>query len=264
LSLDPLSLEMPQGRIAGEVRIDARQDVPNVHIDLRIKDFQLNQLKGKKPDAIPALAGIMQARVEIDGHGDSMHALMSNADGKFTAVLPQGQVTSAFPELTGIDISKGLGLLITKPDEKVQIRCGVAQFDIKDGLMSADNITFDTQDVLINGTGTIKLGPEELNLEVKGEPKKIRFTRLRSPIEIRGHLASPKIGLDVGSVAKQGAVAVALGTLLTPFATILAFVDPGLAKDENCAALMADTANKDPRVPKAKEAVQRTAAPKSN
>jgi len=27
---------------------------------------------------------------------------------------------------------------------------------------------------------------------------------------------------------------------LTPFAAIVAFIDPGLAKDENCAALLAE------------------------
>jgi hypothetical protein len=35
------------------------------------------------------------------------------------------------------------------------------------------NLTFDTENVLIKVDGDIKLGPEELNLEIKGEPKKI-------------------------------------------------------------------------------------------
>jgi AsmA family protein len=246
LSLDPFAFEMPQGRLSGQVRIDARKNVPAVHIDLRIKDIQLEQLKGKNPGASAPLVGVMQARAVIDGSGDSVHQVMSDADGRFTLVLPDGQITSAFAELTGIDIAKGLGLLMTKGDEKAVIRCGVAQFKIDDGLMNAENITFDTQDVLIKGSGNIKLASEELHLEIKGEPKKVRLTRLRTPIEVRGHLADPSFGVNVPSALKQGAVAAALGTLLTPVAAIIAFVDPGLAKDQNCAAMIAEAQSKGP------------------
>jgi len=249
LSLDPFAFEMPQGRLSGQAKIDARKDIPTVHIDVRIKDIQLEQLKGKKPDSSAPLAGVMQARAVIDGTGDSVHQVMSDADGRFTLILPEGQVTSAFAELTGIDVFKGLGLLLTKSDEKAPIRCGVAQFKIDAGLMNAENITFDTQNVLIKGSGNINLGSEELHLEIKGEPKKIRFTRLRTPIEVRGHLADPSFGVDVPSTIKQGAVATALAVLATPVAAIIAFVDPGLAKDQNCAAMIAEADSKGPKAP---------------
>jgi uncharacterized protein involved in outer membrane biogenesis len=130
LSLDPFAFEMPQGRLSGQARIDARKDIPAVHIDVRIKDIQLEQLKGKKPGASAPLVGLMQARAVIDGSGDSVHQVMSDANGRFTIILPDGQITSAFAELTGINVSKGLGLLLTKSDEKAPIRCGVAQFKI--------------------------------------------------------------------------------------------------------------------------------------
>jgi uncharacterized protein involved in outer membrane biogenesis len=247
INLDPFAFEMPQGRLSGRAKIDARKDIPAVHIDVRIKDIELEQFKGKKPGASAPLVGVMQARAVIDGTGDSVHQVLSDGNGRFTLILPDGQITSAFAELTGINVSKGLGLLLTKSDKKVAIRCGVAQFKIDDGVMNAENITFDTQDVLIKGSGNINLGPEELHLEIKGEPKKIRFTRLRTPIEVRGHLADPSFGVNVASTVKQGAVATALGALLTPVAAIIAFVDPGLAKDQNCAAMIAEADSKGPK-----------------
>ncbi len=249
MNLDPFAFEMPQGRLSGGAKIDARKDIPAVHIDVRIKDIELEQLKGKKPGASAPLVGVMQARAVIDGSGDSVHQVLADGNGRFTLILPDGQITSAFAELTGINVSKGLGLLLTKGDEKVAIRCGVAQFKIDDGVMNAENITFDTQDVLIKGSGNINLGPEELHLEIKGEPKKIRFTRLRTPIEVRGHLADPSFGVNVPSTIKQGAVATALGALMTPVAAIIAFVDPGLAKDQNCAAMIAEADSKGPKAP---------------
>jgi uncharacterized protein involved in outer membrane biogenesis len=116
--------------------------------------------------------------------------------------------------------------------------------------MKAQNITFDTQNVVIKGKGDIDLGPEKLDLEIKGDPKKIRFARIRSPIEVKGHLMKPSVGLNVGDTVKQGAVAAALGTLVTPLAAIIAFVDPGLAKDQNCAQMIAEADSKGPKAPK--------------
>jgi uncharacterized protein involved in outer membrane biogenesis len=252
LALDPFAFEMPQGHLAGNVKIDARKKVPKVHMDVRVKDIQLDQLKGKGkgPDASAPLSGVMEARAVIDGTGDSVHTVMSNANGMLTVVLPNGEVRSAFAELTGINVAKGVGLLLTKSEDRAQIRCGVAQFNIKDGLMNAENVTFDTQNVVIRGKGDIKLGPEELNLQIKGEPKKIRLTRLRTPIEVKGHLLKPSVGVDVGSTVKQGAIAAALGAIATPIAAVLAFVDPGLAKDQNCAAMLAEAEQKGPPPPK--------------
>ncbi len=114
LALDPFAFEMPQGRLSGDAKIDARQDVPKVHIDVRIKDIQLDQLKGKAPGAQAPLGGVMQARMVVNGTGDSVHKVMSDANGTFTLILPNGEVRSAFAELTGINVSKGLGLLLTK------------------------------------------------------------------------------------------------------------------------------------------------------
>ena len=250
LTLDPLAFEMPQGRLSGDVEIDARKDVPRVHIDVRVKDIQLDQLKGKSPGATPPLGGAMQARAVIDGTGDSVHRVMSDANGMFTVILPSGEVRSAFAELTGINVAKGLGLLLTKSEDEAEIRCGVAQFKIEDGVMNAENVTFDTQNVLIKAKGDVQLGPEALSLEIKGEPKKVRFIRLRTPIEVKGHLMKPSVGVDVGSTVKQGAIAAALGTLVTPLAAVIAFVDPGLAKDQNCAAMIAAADQKGPSVPK--------------
>jgi Uncharacterized protein involved in outer membrane biogenesis len=238
LSLAPFEFEMPQGQLSGTARIDARGEVPETQLDIRIRDVQLDQLKGKQPDAQPPLEGVIQGRAIIEGGGDSVHALMAGANGRVSLILPSGQVNAALAELTGINVARGLGLLLQGKDEKAAIRCGVAQFEVKEGRMRADNVVFDTQDVRITGHGEIRLGPEELDLSIKGEPKKVRIARLRTPVEVNGHLRDPSIGVDVGKVAKQGAVAAAIGVALTPIASIIAFVDPGLAEHENCGALL--------------------------
>jgi hypothetical protein len=250
LSLDPFAFEMPQGHLTGIARIDARKQVPKVRIDVRVKDIELNQVKGNAPDASPPLGGVMEARAVIEGTGDSVHQVMSNANGMFTLIMPNGEVRSAFAELTGINVAKGIGLLLKGTNDRAEVRCGVAQFAIHDGVMTAQNVVFDTQNVLITGKGDIQLGPEKLDLAIKGEPKKIRLTRVRTPVEVKGTLLKPSVGVNAGDTIKQGAIAAALGAAVTPIAAVLAFVDPGLAKDQNCAQLVADAEKKGAPPPK--------------
>ncbi|HEY1899927.1 MAG TPA: AsmA family protein [Steroidobacteraceae bacterium] len=238
LILDPVKFEMPQGRFSGSVHLDARQQVPKVRLDLRAINIRLDQFKGGGAAAAP-LDGVLQARAVLQGNGDSVHALMSDANGSLVAIIPHGDIRSAFAELTGVDVAAGVGLVLTKDQQRAAIRCGVARFAINDGTASAQNIVLDTQNVLITGHGKINLGSEQLDLTLQGQPKKLRLVRLRAPVDIRGQLAKPSFALDQAHLLKQGGVAAALGTLLTPLAAVLAFVDPGLAKDQDCSQLLA-------------------------
>ena len=76
-------------------------------------------------------------------------------------------------------------------------------------------------------------------LQLKGAPKHFQFLRIRAPITVTGSLAHPAVGVNPGPAIAQAGIAVALGVLVPP-AAILAFIDPGLAKDANCGPLLAD------------------------
>lgn len=58
---------------------------------------------------------------------------------------------------------------------------------------------------------------------------------------------APKLGFQAGGAAAQAGIGATLGSLLTPLAAILPFVDPGLAKNADCAGLVAGTAAAAPR-----------------
>jgi AsmA family protein len=131
-----------------------------------------------------------------------------------------------------------LGLLLTGNQEKTGIRCGVANFKAEGGVFAAQDIVIDTDKVLVLGKGEIDLGPEILDITLTGQPKKFRFFRIKSPIQLGGTLEKPKVGLKPGNTPGQMALATALGVLATPLASVIAFIDPGLAKDADCAGLI--------------------------
>jgi AsmA family protein len=244
LAIDPVDFEMPAGKLAGQIRLNTSGGVPDANFDIRLSDIQLNQFKSSKSSAPPPMQGVMQGRLRVEGHGNSVHAIASDASGTISVVLPHGDMRAAFAELAGIDVVHGLGLLLGKNDESIAIRCGIIAFELKDGDAEAQRLVFDTTNVLVTGDGRITLGDEKLDLNLKGQPKKFRFDRLRAPINIRGTLRHPSISLSTPALVKQGAVAAGLAAIATPVAAVLAFVDPGLAKDADCAGLTDEAQDK--------------------
>jgi uncharacterized protein involved in outer membrane biogenesis len=248
LSLDPLHFMLDQGTFTGSVRIDAHSDVPESTIDMRIVDVDLGQFKTARMTEAP-LSGVLTGRFRIQGSGSSIHKFASTADGAISVIIPQGEINEAMAELTGINVTKGLGLLLTNNEKQIPIRCSVIDIQAQKGVLNAKSMFMDTADVLITGRGSVNLDSERLDLAIEGDPKKIRFTRIRAPVTVKGTMAHPAIGVDAGKLAKQGAVAAALSTLLTPVAGVIAFIDPGLAKNKDCAASLSNVSEPLPRTP---------------
>jgi AsmA family protein len=238
LTIDPLSFVLDQGRFAGRVQIDARQDVPVSDIDMRIDDVDLSEFKSATMKQAP-LQGTLQGRFQFHGAGSSIHKLASTSDGAVSVVIPHGQISDVIAELTGINVLKGLGLLLSKKDEQTEIRCGIVDFRDHHGSLNTTTVYVDTSEVLITGRGKINLDSEDIDLALQGDPKKLRFLRLRSPIALHGTLLHPAVGINVGKLAEQAGIATALGVLLTPVAAGIAFIDPGLAKDKDCSSVLA-------------------------
>lgn len=237
LRLDPLTLDLRQGRIAGAAAINAREDTPQVDLDLRLSNARLENIIAFSGN--PPLTGALVGRVRLSGTGASVRQAAATANGDVTLVTPRGEVREAFAELTGINVTRGLGLLLTDDDSKIDVRCGVASFQVRGGVARARSIVFDTDTMLIRGSGAINLGEETMDLRLEGEPKEVRLVRIAAPITLRGRLRSPQVGIDTGEALEEGGLAALLGTLVAPLAAVLPFVDAGLAEDANCSALLA-------------------------
>jgi AsmA family protein len=272
ITVAPVSATLREGKVTGGFKIDVSHDVPWADVDFRVVHLKLG-LFDRKPagggasadekaagktsagsdraatddgKAIasgaaaspPPLDGPLQARIALKGRGNSIHELASNATGTVTAVLPHGAVRSSLAELAGFDL-RGLGLMATGSKADTGIRCGVASFDVKDGTLTAQRLLVDTDPVLITGKGTINLDSEALDLQFEGHPKHPRL-RVRAPLLVRGTFKHPAFSIEAKKPMAQAGGAIALGMLLTPVAAMLAFVDPGLAKDTDCGALLAE------------------------
>jgi AsmA family protein len=237
--LKPLAFAFTQGKLSGAVTIDARKDVPLTKVDARISDIHIEHFikANEKP-----LSGLVEARAQLSGTGSSVHKLASTANGTVTAVVPHGAMKKSLAEWMGVNVLSALGLSLSGDQSQTDLRCAVLSFNTQSGVMNSQQILLDTEPTRLDGHGSINLKNETIDLTLQGNPKHFQLLHLRAPIKMSGSLSAPQIGVDKSQALVQGAVGLGLGAV-SPFAAILAFVDPGLAKNADCAAILADAKN---------------------
>lgn len=232
LLINPIDLSFPQGRLQGTARIDARQAVQTNTVDMRLTGLRIQDFLPNIQNAKP-LEGVVNARLQANGTGNSARKAAATANGELTVVIPGGRIRQSLAELMGVNATKGLFMYLSKDKKETDVRCAVAHFKVQDGIMRADRIVFDTSVVLVNGSGSINLRDESMKFVLKGKPKKFRLFRVNVPLVVGGHLSSPKFGIDPGPALFQGGLAAA-------FQTIIPFIGLNTAESANCAHLLSE------------------------
>lgn len=239
LKMAPLAVGVAGGRATSTITIDARKPEVFTESDVRLSGFRLERflddagLEGTG-------SGRIDGRVRLAGPGNSVRRYLGHADGSAQLLMNRGTFSNLGMELIGIDVAESLGFL-AEGDRTIPIRCFVTDFEVRKGVMRPKVFVFDTTDTTVTAEGAIGLDRETLDLRFLAHPKDPSPLAARTPVTIGGHLAAPRVGVDPVPLAARGAAAVALGTLLSPFAAILAFIEPGLQEDVDCAKLQAET-----------------------
>jgi AsmA protein len=237
LTLDPLQFGVAGGTLAGPVRLDGRQEPIRASAKIRAQNLQLNKLFPtieRTRTSVGALTGI----IELDGRGDSVSQMLGSASGKIGLVIAGGEVSGLLMQMVALDLW-GMARVKLAGDEPVPIRCVIADFGVKNGLAEANAVVFDTSVVNVDGSGSVNLKTEELNLKLTPKPKDGSVASLNSPLYIRGTFSAPKVAPDVGRLAAKGAGAVVMA-ILNPLLAVVPLLEEGGAKDSDCARLIAD------------------------
>ncbi len=194
---------------------DANQTPARTRVEMTLTGLQLAQIPHKAQS--PPYEGSLQLKFHAQGRGDSLHAVGASADGNLSARVLQGTMRASLAELTGVDL-RGLGLTLTGSSREVAVRCAAADFEIHSGVMQATSLFIDSEPVFIRGEGRMLLDSETVDLKLHGEPKRLRFIRIKAPVLVQGTLLQPKFSIDA---ADSG----------------LRLVDRGTPHDADCAEL---------------------------
>lgn len=240
LKLDPIKFGTARGEIAATMEINARREPVQIAGDFTFRKLSLAILFGeleKTLNASPA-QGYIGGTAKLKGTGKSLRAMLGSANGNIGLGMEGGQLSNLIVELIGLDLAEAFGFIVGE-DKPAKVRCAIADFAVRDGMMHSNAILIDTSDSKVKGEGTLNLKTEEMALRLKAEPKDGSILSLRTPLTVGGTLHKPSIGVEAERLAARGAAAGVLGVVFAP-AALLAFVEPGLGKDGNCAGLIAE------------------------
>jgi uncharacterized protein involved in outer membrane biogenesis len=232
LALDPLDMGVADGQIHAIIRIDAKREEVHTDYDIGFKNFELSRFL-KKNNFEDGGTGKLAGRIQLKAPGNSVRESLGNANGSVGLLMNKGNISDLVVAAVGLDIGEALKV-VTTGDKLIPIRCIATHFDVDNGLMKPSLFVFDTDNAVITGTGTINLKTEGLDLKLTSEQKSVSFDAA-TPIDITGTFKHPGFGLDTVALVERGGAALALGVLLTPLGSLLAFVDPGLGENTDCA-----------------------------
>ena len=238
LTLEPFEFGIAGGRIAGTIKMDGRKEPIAGNVALRVKNLDLPQFFPTIKEGQDSI-GDINGLIELTGRGDSVGELLGTANGKVGVYLDGGKISKFMMELVAMDVWGVARTKLAHDTKPVDIRCAIGDFTAKDGMLTTNAFVFDTQVVNVEGTGSVNLKSEQMDLTLNPHPKDRSVASLNSPLYIKGTFGEPKVAPDWKKLGVRGAGAVAMG-LLSPFLAVLPLMQEGKDKDSPCQALIAE------------------------
>jgi AsmA protein len=237
LSLEPLDFGFAGGRLAGPVRMNGNKDPMDSSITMRVDKMQLAKLFPTVQEAQASL-GNLGGAIDLKGKGTSVKDMLGTSNGKIALYMDGGRISRTLMEMAALDLWQIARLKLKGDQSTVEIRCAIADLDVKDGMANINALIIDTGVVNIQAGGWVNLKTEEINLKVEPKPKDKSIASLNSPLYVRGTFSQPRVSLDASVMAK-GIGAIVMG-VLNPLLAVVPLINEGPGKDSPCGQLIAD------------------------
>nr|WP_218510499.1 AsmA family protein [Variovorax sp. dw_308] len=237
LTLDPLDLGVANGKVAGAIRIDARQDPADIRASLDVHGMQINRLI-PKVDTLKTSFGKLDGRINLSGRGKSVASWLAGASGDVAAITGRGEFSNLLLEFAGLDGGEVIKFIL-RGDRTVTLRCAALAFDVNKGVAQGRGLVFDTTDTVFHATGQANLADETMHFVIDQKPKDMSILSVRTPLIVGGTFGSPTIGVEPGPLAARGLTALALGAI-TPMLALAATFESGPGVDADCKGVLAE------------------------
>ena len=236
LRLQPLKFGMAGGTISSNIHLEGDKKPMQGRAEIQARRLKLKALM-PNVELMQKTLGEMNGDADIRGVGNSVAALLGSGNGNLKLLMNDGLVSRNLMEILGLNVGNYIIGQIFGDDE-VRVNCAAANLDLVNGVARPQIFAFDTENAVINVTGTASMASEQLDLTIDPESKGIRIITLRSPLYVRGTFKNPQAGVKPGPLIARGAVAAALATLVTPAAALLALISPSEGEANQCRTIL--------------------------
>lgn len=236
LRLEPLKFGLAGGSISSNIHLEGDKKPMQGRAEIQARRLKLKELM-PNVELMQKTLGEMNGDATLRGTGNSVAALLGSGNGNLKLLMNDGLISRNLMEILGLNVGNFIVGQIFGDDE-VQVNCAAANMDIVNGVARPQIFAFDTENAVINVTGTASFATERLDLTIDPESKGLRIITLRSPLYVRGTFKNPDAGVKAGPLIARGAVAAALATLVAPAAALLALVSPSEGDENQCRMIL--------------------------
>lgn len=237
LRLQPLKFGLAGGTISSNIHLEGDKKPMQGRADIQARRLKLKELM-PNVELMQKTIGEMNGDADFRGTGNSIAALLGTSNGNLKLLMNDGVVSRNLMEILGLNVGNFIVGQIFGDDE-ARVNCAAANLNLVNGVARPQIFAFDTENAIINVTGTASFASEQLDLTINPESKGIRIVTLRSPLYVRGSFKDPQAGVKAGPLIARGAVAAALATLVTPAAALLALISPSEGQENQCRNILA-------------------------
>jgi uncharacterized protein involved in outer membrane biogenesis len=218
ISADPFSGTLAGADASMSIAIDGTQAHRAASMSVTARHANVGEIVGYwfKP---PFMTGKADFDVDIRGTGDSFGAVMATASGRLRLLVGAGTARAGIAEeaVKTIVVGTMQKFIGGKHLDTVKMNCFAADFEISSGIATATVLLLDTEHATVKGTGSIDLGGERWNLDLKPHPKKTTLTTA-IPIDVRGTFHEPEFTVEKIGVLKK--LAGTVGAFIYPPAAV--------------------------------------------
>jgi len=205
LRLEPVTGNLPQGRLDARVTVDASAPAPLVSVWAQAPGLALRPLLrtiGQPPFA----NGRLEVYADLRGTGQTPQAIAASLNGTLGLAMADGTIdTRVLGSMLGkVGGSANILDLIGRSGDASEIRCFALRLDARDGILTARPVFLSSSLLTMDGGGTVNLRDETLALILRPHGR-VGGTGFKVPLKVSGPLHSPRVDIDATGAAEANA-----------------------------------------------------------
>ncbi|MEM7214762.1 MAG: AsmA family protein [Pseudomonadota bacterium] len=199
------------GSAKGRILLSGKGNVPSITGRLNANGLDGNRLL-KDFAKFERISGRTSLALELEASGKSQRQLVSTLDGVLALKFEDGALRGInIPQMVRSVQSNILGGWQSSPEEKTDFSVLQADFDIRNGVASNDNLLLASPLVRVTGDGLLNMVEQSIDYRVApkvvgtliGQGGSNELNGLKVPVIIRGPWTNPKIYPDIKGILEN-------------------------------------------------------------
>lgn len=238
MRIDPLNFGLAQGTLAMPLVVDGLRKPVRTEVHAKVQGLKLAALFPTVERTRKSL-GELDGSIQLAGNGDSVAAMLGSANGSARFYVSSGTISKQLLDMAALNLGSVVVARFFGADKEVPIRCMAADFQVKDGVAHASLMRLSAADAYIDGSGSIDLRRERVDLQLKPQSTSWKLFTLRSPLQVSGPLAQPQVQVQSAGVIARAGAAIAAVVAAPAALAVLPLTAPPSDDPTHCPQLLA-------------------------